>query len=401
MLDTAQASIREAAQALGYPAKIIEAILEIEAEHAFMVRVGDKAYQAYRVQHSSRLGPYKGGIRFHPHVTLNEVRALATLMTIKTAAVGLPLGGGKGGVVVDPSELSEQELEALSRAYARHLAPYIGSAKDIPAPDVNTNAQIMDWMTDELEKELGQPDRGAFTGKSLKNGGSAGREAATGRGGVIVLSEYLKHKNLADTPLTLALQGFGNVGYFFAKVLTELFPHIKLVAVANSQHTWHKPTGIRVGNTPCRPQELPGLKDHPKLPSNNVLGLKVDILVLAALENAVNEVNVHDVKAGIVVELANGPVTQAAATYLQRKGVVVLPDVIANAGGVIVSCLEWQQNTTGETWSEKKVNTTLERFLVQAMRAVLDYAQTHQRNLKQAATELALLRLNGAKNKWL
>lgn len=393
MLQTAQSTIREAATALGYDPKAIEAILEIEAEHIFEVEAGGKKYPAYRVQHNSKLGPYKGGIRFHSGVTLDEVRALATLMTMKTAAVGLPLGGGKGGVAVDPQSLSPAEVEELSRAYARHLAPYIGSKKDIPAPDVNTNAQIMDWMTDELEKELGQADRGSFTGKSLAKGGSAGREAATGRGGVIVLAEYLKHKGLIGKPLTVAIQGFGNVGFWFAQVLAELYPHITVTAVSNSKHTWHKPTGIRVGKTAMRPEELPDLKDQKPLPPSDILGLKVDILVLAALEDAVNDVNVHDIKANIIVELANGPVTKTAAVYLHNKNIDILPDVVANAGGVTVSCLEWQQNVKGEHWSEEEVNVMLSDILVRAAQAMLTYADEHKRGLKQAAMELALMRL--------
>lgn len=394
MLETAQASIREAAKALGYDVKTTEAILEIEAEHIFEIEAGGKKYPAYRVQHNSKLGPYKGGIRFHPNVTLDEVRALATLMTIKTAAVGLPLGGGKGGVVVDPRSLSPKEIEELSRAYARHLAPHIGSGKDIPAPDVNTNAQIMDWMVDELEKELGQADPGAFTGKSMAGGGSAGREAATGRGGVIVLGEYLKRKGLADKPLTVAMQGFGNVGFYFAQVLAQLYPHIRFIAVANSKNTWHKPTGITVGERPARPEDLPDLKDQPTLPSGAIIGIKADILVLAALEDAVNDVNVHDIKAGIIVELANGPITKTAAAHLNKKGVDILPDVVANAGGVIVSCLEWQQNVKGERWSEDQVNTMLGGILVRAAHSMLAYADEHKRSLKQAAMELALMRLN-------
>ncbi len=393
MLQTAQFTIREAAEALGYDPKTIEAILEIEAEHIFEVEAGGKKYPAYRVQHNSKLGPYKGGIRFHPGVTLDEVRALATLMTMKTAAVGLPLGGGKGGIMVDPRSLSPKEIEELSRAYARHLAPHIGSTKDIPAPDVNTNAQIIDWMTDELEQELGQADPGAFTGKSLANGGSAGREAATGRGGVIVLGEYLKHKGLADKPLTVAIQGFGNVGFWFAQVLANLYPHMTIVAVSNSKHTWHKPTGIAVGASAVRPEELPALKDQQSLPPGDVLGLKVDILVLAALEDAVNDVNVHDIKANVIVELANGPVTKTAASYLHNKKIDVLPDVVANAGGVIVSCLEWQQNVKHEHWTEHEVNTMLSDILVRAARSMLAYADEHKRSLKQAAMELALTRL--------
>lgn len=403
MLQTAQQTIREAAQRLGYDDNVIEAMLEAEAEHVFEIEVDGVKYPAYRVQHNNKLGPYKGGVRFHQDVSLDEVRALATLMTIKTAAVGLPLGGGKGGVAVDIRALNDAQIEQLARAYARHLAPHIGSDKDIPAPDVNTNAQIIDWMVDELGREKGEPDLGGFTGKSMANGGSAGREAATGRGGVIVLGEYLKAKGLQDKPLTVAMQGFGNVGYFFAKVLQEWFPNVRLIALANSKYTWLKPDGINVdspdGKTP-RPESLASLQGVSTLPKDAIIGVKADILVLAALEDAVNDVNMHDVKAGILVELANGPVTSVAEKYLLGKNVAILPDVVANAGGVIVSCFEWQQNVKGETWTEDEVNALLNETLVKAAHEMINYAHTNQgRSLKQAAVELALKRLHKEINK--
>lgn len=394
MLATAQETVREAAKNLGYDQTAIDAFLEAEAEHIFELEVAGKKYPAFRVQHNSNMGPYKGGIRFHPNVTLDEVRALATLMTIKTAAVGLPLGGGKGGIAVDVKHLSQTELEQLARAYVRHLAPHIGSKKDIPAPDVNTNAQIMDWMADELGQELGQTDAGAFTGKSMENGGSAGREAATGRGGVIVLGEYLRAHNQLDKPLTVALQGFGNVGFFFAKVLQQKYPNVRLIAVANSTHTWLKPDGIAVApDNLTRPENLADLQGVSTLPKDAIFGIKADILVLAALEDAVTDVNMHEVKADIVVELANGPITKSAVMYLLDKGVVILPDVVANAGGVIVSCMEWQQNVKGEHWTEAEVNLKLDAMLMRATHSMLQYAKDHSCSLKQAALELALMRL--------
>lgn len=400
MLQTAQATIREAAERLGYDQKIIEALLEAEAEHIFEIEIKGIKYPAYRVQHNSKLGPYKGGVRFHPAVSLDEVRALATLMTLKTAAVGLPLGGGKGGIAVDPRSLPPGEVEELARRYARHLTPHIGSGKDIPAPDVNTNAEIIDWMVDEYEKTAGQPDKGSFTGKSMNNGGSEGREAATGRGGVISLIELLRHRDLLEKPLTVAVQGFGNVGYFFADVL-RLYPNLKLVAISNSKHTWHRPEGINITKAVGaasglpRPEELVDLKSLPPLGRDAILELKVDILILAALENAVYEDNATSVKAGILVELANGPVTKQAAQQLLSRGVTILPDVIANAGGVIVSYLEWQQNLKGEHWSETVVNEKLGEVLVPATRHMIARAEAKEISLKAAAFELALERLLG------
>lgn len=398
MLETAQMAIRDAAVRLGYDEKTIQAVLEAEAEHIFEIEVRGKKYPAYRVQHNSKLGPYKGGIRFHPHVNIEEVRALATLMSFKTAAIGLPLGGGKGGVAVDPRNLSREEVEELARRYARHLAPVIGSNKDIPAPDVNTNAEIIDWMVDEFEKTTNQQDKGSFTGKSMTNGGSEGREAATGRGGVIALVELLRARGLENRKLTVAMQGFGNVGYYFAKVLKE-YPNLSLIAVSNSKHTWVQTDGIDVekavhvpSGTP-RPEALHDLRSVTPEPSTLITGVKADILVLAALEDAVTLENVENIKANIIVELANGPISAGAEKLLSERGVTVLPDVIANAGGVIVSCLEWQQNLTDERWPESKVNARLHELLVAASQAMLTRAEEKNLTLKQAAFELALERL--------
>lgn len=398
MLATAQANIRQAAVRLGYDEKVIRNVLKNEAEHIFEIYVNEKTYQGYRIQHNSKLGPYKGGVRFHPGVNIEEVRALAALMSFKTAAANLPLGGGKGGVAVDPKTLTPDELELLARAYARHLAPYIGSSKDIPAPDVNTNAQIIDWMVDEYERVTGKLDKGSFTGKSLRNGGSKGREAATGRGGVIVLAELLKSKGLADTPLTVAMQGFGNVGYFFAKILKS-YPNLRLVALSNSKHTWYQPEGIDVDTImlgvsgTLRPEHLVDLQNVNPTDSSDIVATNVDILVLAALEDAVTETNMDRVKASILVELANGPTSSTAEEYLESKGVVILPDIIANAGGVIVSYLEWQQNLAKEHWSEDAVNSRLEELLQKAALDMIARAETEKISMKQAAFELALKRL--------
>jgi glutamate dehydrogenase/leucine dehydrogenase len=398
MLATAQTNIRTAAKRMGYDEKIIEALLEAEAEHIFEIEVKGKSYPAYRIQHNSKLGPFKGGIRFHPGVNIEEVRALATLMSFKTAAVGLPLGGGKGGVAVDPRELDSEDVEELARRYARHLAPHIGSDKDIPAPDVNTNAAIIDWMVDEFEKTAGKADKGSFTGKSMANGGSEGRPAATGRGGVITLVEYLKEKDLINQPLTVALQGFGNVGYYFAEVL-KAYPNIKLVAVSNSKHTWVQPDGIDVAKvtkessgTP-RPEHLADLQTVTPQAASDIIAVKADILVLAALEDALTELNADQVQASFIVELANGPITSAGEEVLEQADVTILPDIIANAGGVIVSCLEWQQNLSGEHWSEDKVNTELAELLEKATDNMIARSKAQNISLRQAAFELAIEKL--------
>lgn len=398
MLATAQASIRQAAQELGYSDEVIEAFLQPEHKHAFQITTKQGSYAAYRVQHNSKLGPYKGGVRFHPAVSEDEVQALATLMSLKTAAVGLPLGGGKGGVAVDPRNLSKSELEEISRDYARQLAPHIGSDKDIPAPDVNTGEQIMDWMVAELEKVQAKKDPGSFTGKSLARGGSQGRQAATGYGAAVVLAEYLHEKKLHNQPLTLALQGFGNAGYFFAEKLPILCPNVTLIALANSKHTWVWEKGFDISRTAVKNPKVEDLYDIQSantLPSEGIIGVKADILALAALENAVNEENVDSVKASLIVELANGPVTEKAAAALQARQIAVLPDVIVNAGGVTVSYLEWQQNLANEHWNEKKVLENMTKTLVDATRAMLKRAEEKGIDYKQAAFEIALKRLLG------
>lgn len=400
MLATAQQSVREAAKSLGYDDKTIEEFLAPNKEHEFEVKAGDKSFKAYRVQHSNKLGPYKGGIRFHAGVNLDEVRALATLMSLKTAAVGLPLGGGKGGVVVDPRQLTDAELEEIARDYTRKLAPHIGSTKDIPAPDVNTNPQIMDWMVDEFEKTSGKKDPGSFTGKSLLRGGSEGRTAATGYGAVVVLAEYLKSQGLYDKELTVGLQGFGNAGYYFAKGLKERFPNLKLVAIANSKHTWVNADGIDVTKTAKsatepRPEDLVDIEKADELPSDAILSQVVDILALAALEDAITAKNVDQIKAKVIVEIANGPIAQEAADKLFHKGTPVLPDVIANAGGVIVSCLEWQQNLQEEKWTEAKVLDKMSDLLVAAAEEMFSHAQEKGISYKQAAFEASLKRLLG------
>ena len=400
MLATAQESIRRAARELGYDEATIEAFLKPANEISFTIKTGKASYPAYRVQHNNKLGPFKGGVRFHPGVNIDEVRALATLMSLKTAAVGLPLGGGKGGVIVDPRELSPAEVEAIARDYSRQLAPHIGSDKDVPAPDVNTGGQIMDWMVDELEKVKGKLDKGAFTGKTLANGGSEGRIAATGFGAVVVLKEYLKAAGLADKELTVAIQGFGNAGYYFAKGLHEQCPKLKIVAISNSKHTWVRekgidPTSTKTGSQSPRPEELEDAGSAQLLPSDAIIGIKADILALAALEDSVNDGNVGKVAAKHIIELANGPVTEGAEKTLLAKKVSIIPDIIANAGGVIVSCLEWQQNLKDEHWTEAKVHQTMSDKLVKAARAMLERAAERKTSLKQAAFEIALERLLG------
>jgi glutamate dehydrogenase/leucine dehydrogenase len=360
-------------------------------------------FRAFRVQHNNNLGPYKGGIRFHPDVTLEEVRALATLMSIKTAAVGLPLGGGKGGVAVNPKELSQAELEEVARKFAACLAPHIGPDKDIPAPDVGTNATVIDWMVDEYTKQTGDKSLASFTGKSIDKGGSLGREAATGRGGVIALHELLKNLSKDKGQLTVAVQGYGNVGSFFARIAEADHPRWKLIAATDtsggllyepglSAHDLHdfKQKQGRLGE-----YELPNAV---QISNEDLISTEVDVLVLAALGDAVTEHNMKNVKAKIILELANGPVNETAYEYLSGKGVLVMPDILVNAGGVIVSHLEWLQNKQNEQWSEETVNARLEDYMIKAVDLVYKESRRLGVSLKEAAFAVAMKRILKGRN---
>ncbi|HEX6258752.1 MAG TPA: Glu/Leu/Phe/Val dehydrogenase [Candidatus Saccharimonadales bacterium] len=400
MLDTAHKSIHRAAKNLGLSESAIKNVFEAEAEHIFELEVNGIKHPAYRIQHSSKRGPFKGGIRFHPEVDLNEVRALATLMSLKTAAVGIPLGGGKGGVALDPTRYDAAHIEAVARAYARQLAPHIGPDKDIPAPDVNTNSEVIDWMVDEFEQQTGETNKASFTGKSLANGGSEGREAATGRGGVIALREFILAHPELPTPLTVAVQGIGNVGFFFAQIAEQELP-VRIVAVSDSKHTLavkdftHNQSQLSFKGVPYKKGILADLANNATedIDRDVILGLGVDVLVLAALGDAVTTKNAQEVKAKILVELANSPVDDAAHDALTGRGAHILPDIIANSGGVIVSYLEWLQNRQGEHWTEQDVNAKLDTLLTVATQTMFERAKLSGVSLREAAFEIALLEL--------
>ena len=404
MLETAHEFIQRVGKKLGLEPSDIEFLLKAEKEHVFEIELSTgKKHKAYRVQHSSKLGPYKGGIRFHPEVDLDEVRALATLMSLKTAAVGLPLGGGKGGISVNPKELSHKELEELSRKYAKHLTPHIGPEQDVPAPDVNTNATIIDWMVDEYEKETGDQSRAAFTGKSIDKGGSLGREAATGRGGVLALREILKLIGNKDS-LTVGIQGLGNVGSFFGEIAEDEEPSWQLIAATDSSGGISDAFGLSASELDDFKKQGNKLIEYKSdssvsITNDQFVSEEVDVLVLAALGDVVTEKNMKDIKASIILELANGPVNDKAYDYLTGKGVLVIPDVLANAGGVIVSYLEWVQNRKSEKWEEAKVNQELENYIVKAVKEAYEFGQQNKMSLKEAAFALAIRRILGAKEK--
>jgi len=398
MLKSAQSAIKRSSQRLKLTDEQLDKLLIPDFEHQHELEVNGKKHLAYRVQHSSKRGPYKGGIRFHPEVDIDEVRALALLMSIKTAAVGIPMGGGKGGVVIDPRDHDKEHVEAVSRAFVQALHPHIGPEKDVPAPDVNTNSEIIDYMVDEYEKLTGDRSKASFTGKSLENGGSEGREAATGRGGVIVLREYLKSIGRDPRGLTVAVQGVGNVGFFFAQI-AEAELGVRIVAVSDSKRT----LAVKDFTQNEDALSLVPFSEHKKgliedleddhtefLSRDAILEQEVDVLVLAALGDVITDENVSVVKSNIILELANGPIEDSASQALESKSVTVIPDVIANAGGVVVSYLEWLQNKAGEHWSEEKVNQKLEQILVAATTKMIERSKSSEISLKDAAFQIAV-----------
>lgn len=391
MLKTTHAAIKKAAEKMGLNSREIDGLIKIDKEHIFDIRLDSgETVKAYRVQHSNRRGPYKGGIRFHPEVDLDEVRALATLMSFKTAAVGLPLGGAKGGVAVDPRSLGKNEIEQISRKYVAQLHPHIGPDKDIPAPDVNTNPAIIDWMVDEYERITGDESRASFTGKSIARGGSLGRDAATGRGGMIALKTLLKLMGKEDEPLTYAVQGYGNVGSFFAEIAQQEQPNWKLIAAGDSKAVLSSSDGLDAGKLKEFKESGASFIDYSgdgtsHITNEDLIALDVDVLALAALGDAVNKANAKTLRAKYVVELANGPVSEEAFEVLDKKGVQVLPDIVANAGGVIVSYLEWLQNKNEERWTEDEVNKKLEQYMTEAVKKIYQTAKAKNVSLKDAA----------------
>lgn len=397
MLETAQAIIERVGKKLGLSHEEITYLLKTDKEHVFYITLDNgSTHKAYRVQHNNVLGPYKGGVRFHPEVDLDEVRALATLMSFKTAAVGLPLGGGKGGVAVDPRALSPADVEELARKYAAYLTPHIGPDQDVPAPDVNTNATIIDWMVDEYERLTGDTTKASFTGKSIGKGGSLGREAATGRGGVIVLRELLQLLDRADGEITVGVQGFGNVGSYFGTIAEQEHPNWKLTAATDSSGGPSDPAGLSAKEIDAFKNQQGRLNTYPDraiITNDELISSDVDVLVLAALGDVVTEANMKDVRAKIILELANGPVNDVAYEYLTEQGVLVVPDIIANAGGVVVSYLEWLQNKAGEQWTEEIVNQKLDEYLVSSTEEMYAYSTEQNASLKESAFALAIRRI--------
>ncbi len=357
-----------------------------------------RIFQGFRVQYNDARGPAKGGIRFHPDETIDTVRALSSWMTWKTALLDLPLGGGKGGIICNPKELSNSELERLSRAYIRAIYQFVGPERDVPAPDVYTTPQIMAWMMDEYSAIAGKSQIGVITGKPLPLGGSPGRGDATARGGMVTIREAAKAFGIDLSKATVAIQGYGNAGYHAARLCKELFGS-KILAVCDSKGGVcckcdapgiDPAAAYDCKNTTSSVCNLPGML---QISNEELLELEVDILIPAAVENCITDKNVGKVKAKIVAELSNGPTTPEADDILYKNGVHVIPDFLCNAGGVTVSYFEMVQNFYMYTWEESEVREKLDKKMTAAYHSVLDTSKEYKINMRQAAYVRAVERV--------
>jgi glutamate dehydrogenase (NAD(P)+) len=398
--EIAQRQLDEAAEILGLDpgmhAFLREPMRELHV--SLPVRMDDgsvRVFKGFRVQYNDARGPAKGGLRFHPEETINTVRALAAWMTWKTAVVDIPLGGGKGGVVCNPKEMSEAELERLSRAYIRQVGRIIGPRSDVPAPDVYTNPQIMAWMMDEYSALRGHSEPGVITGKPLALGGSAGRMDATARGGMYCLREAGKALGIDLKGATAAIQGYGNAGYY-AQLLGEELLGLNVVSVSDSRGGILNDGGLGCEEVKEHKDETGtcvGLSGTEAISNEELLELDVDVLVPAALENVITEKNAHRVKAKIVVELANGPTTPEADEILHEKGVYVIPDFLCNAGGVVVSYFEGVQNAYNYYWELEEVHRRLDKKMTSAFHAVHQMADAKKVHNRLAAYLVSVARV--------
>jgi len=353
-----------------------------------------KVFEGYRVQHNIARGPAKGGIRYHPNVSLDEVKALASWMTWKCATVGIPYGGGKGGIICDPKSMSKNELERLTRRYAFEIAPIIGPDRDIPAPDVYTDSQTMAWIMDTISMVRGHTELGVVTGKPLSLGGSQGRHEATARGALYALREACKVKGLELRGASVAVQGFGNAGSIITRLVAE--DGAKVIAACDSKTGVFNADGLDVGAMLKHKDEtgsLLGMKGVKEIAPNDVLEIECDILCPSALENSITMKNVDKVKTKIIAELANGPTTPAADRVLEDEGVLLIPDILANAGGVTVSYYEWVQDMYSFFWSEDRINHTLEETIGKAFHNVFDKTKRFGTDMRTGAYILAIDRV--------
>ena len=355
-----------------------------------------RVFQGYRSQYQDARGPFKGGIRYHPAVTEDEVIALSAWMTWKTAVLDLPLGGGKGGVICDPKTMSQGELERLTRGFARAISVVVGPEVDVPAPDVYTNGQTMAWFLDEYNRQVGRQEPGVITGKPVEIGGSLGRDTATARGCMIATREAFKVKKLSTNGATIAIQGFGNAGSYCAVLASEFLPGSKIVAVSDSHGGIYNPSGFDVAKLIEHKEKtgkvagFPGAKE---ITNDEILTLDVTLLVPAALEGQITSKNAGSIKAKIIAEAANGPTLPEADEILFKKGAVVIPDILANAGGVTVSWFEQLQAKTEYPWSLKLVQERLEERMVKSFHDVHAASEKHHVHMRTAAYVVAVDRV--------
>ena len=355
-----------------------------------------KIFEGYRVQHSSLRGPCKGGIRYHHEVNLDEVRALAGWMTFKCALANLPYGGAKGGIAVDPTQLSERELEKLTRRYTLRILPFLGPNQDVPAPDVGTNPQIMDWVMDTYSSMKGYTIPGVVTGKDIEIGGSLGRNEATGRGITTVVKEFLMINNISPSDTTVVIQGLGNVGSISAKYIDEL--RCKIVAVSDVSGGIYNPDGLDIPSILEHVRKKKLLSSYEKgeftrISNKELLLTPCDILIPAALQNQITEEIAENIQTKVIVEAANGPTTAAADEILMKKNILVIPDILANAGGVIASYCEWVQNMQSMRWTVKQVNEVVQSHLIESLNLLIKTSQDYKISYRQAAYVVALERL--------
>ncbi len=388
----------EAVEKLRHPKAILQVSIPVRMDDGSL-----RVFEGIRVRHDDTRGPTKGGIRYHPDVSLDEVKALAFWMTCKCAVVGIPYGGAKGGIIVQPKELSRLELERLSRGFIRQMADFIGPDTDIPAPDVYTNSMIMGWMMDEYSKIRRQHTPAVITGKPIPLGGSLGRDDATGRGGYYCIKELEKRRGWKPAEVRVAVQGFGNVGQSIARVLDE--DGYKIVAVSDSRGGIYRPEGFDVPSLIHVKNESRRLRavychgalcetvDAENVTNEELLELDVDLLIPAAMENQITSENVGRIRAPVIVELANGPTTSRADAALVERGVFVVPDILANAGGVTVSYFEWTQNRQGFYWSVEEVHRRLREIMAREFHAIYNLAARHQIDMRTAAYAHALNRI--------
>ncbi|SDL65696.1 Glu/Leu/Phe/Val family dehydrogenase [Sediminibacillus halophilus] len=390
VLKSTQTVVQTALDKLGYPEEVFDLLKEPVRMMTVRipVRMDDdsiKIFTGYRAQHNDAVGPTKGGVRFHPNVTEKEVKALSIWMSLKAGIVDLPYGGGKGGIVCDPREMSFRELEGLSRGYVRAISQIVGPTKDIPAPDVFTNPQIMAWMMDEYSRidEFNNP--GFITGKPIVLGGSHGRESATAKGVTICIDEAVKKKGISVKDSKVVIQGFGNAGSFLAKFLND--QGAKIVGISDAYGGLHDPDGLDIDYLLDRRDSFGTVTKlfEDTISNEELLELDCDILVPAAVENQITEENADKINASIIVEAANGPTTLEATRILSERGILLVPDVLASAGGVTVSYFEWVQNNQGYYWTEEEIEEKLYKVMVKGFNNVYNTAETRKIDMRLAA----------------